>query len=67
LANILAKPLIALAGELARRVKPGGAVVLAGILQSQADEVRAAYAPWFDFSADGVREDWARLNGRKRP
>jgi ribosomal protein L11 methyltransferase len=67
LANILAKPLIGLAPELARRVRTSGSIVLAGILQSQADEVRAAYAPWFDFSADGQREDWSRLNGRKRP
>lgn len=66
LANILAKPLIGLAPELARRIRAGGSIVLAGILQSQADEVRAAYAPWFDFAADGVREDWARVNGIRR-
>jgi ribosomal protein L11 methyltransferase len=66
LANILAKPLIELAPILSRQVKPGGAIVLAGILQSQADEVRAAYAPWFDFAADGLREDWARVYGTRR-
>ena len=66
LANILARPLIQLAPELARRLRPGGSIVLAGVLRTQADEVRAAYAPWFDFEPDGEREDWARINGVKR-
>jgi ribosomal protein L11 methyltransferase len=66
LANILARPLIQLAPELARRLRSGGSIVLAGVLQTQADEVRAAYAPWFEFEPDGQREEWARINGVKR-
>jgi ribosomal protein L11 methyltransferase len=66
LANILARPLIELAPLLARRLRPGGGIVLAGVLQSQAEEVRAAYAPWIEFEPDGVREEWARINGVKR-
>lgn len=66
LANILAKPLIALAPMLCRQLRRGGSIVLAGVLRSQADEVRAAYAPWCDFEEDGTQEDWARINARKR-
>jgi ribosomal protein L11 methyltransferase len=45
LANILAKPLVLLAPLLCRHVAPGGQLVLAGILERQADELTAAYAP----------------------
>ncbi|HLL12723.1 MAG TPA: 50S ribosomal protein L11 methyltransferase [Rubrivivax sp.] len=44
LANILATPLKLLAPLLAAHVAPGGWLVLAGILDRQADELRAAYA-----------------------
>jgi ribosomal protein L11 methyltransferase len=66
LANILAKPLITLAPILCRQLRRGGSVVLAGVLRSQADEVRAAYAPWCDFDEDATQEDWARISARKR-
>jgi len=66
LANILAKPLIALAPMLCRQLRHGGSIVLAGVLRSQADEVRAAYAPWCDFDQDETQEDWARISARKR-
>jgi len=66
LANILARPLMQLAPMLAQRVRGGGNIVLAGVLQTQADEVRSAYAPWFDFDDDGQQEDWARISGTRR-
>lgn len=66
LANILAGPLVILAERFAGRVKPGGTVVLSGILREQADEVRAAYEPWFDMAPTTVLEDWVRLEGRRR-
>ena len=66
LANILARPLIDLAPQLARTIKTGGAIVLAGLLDRQADEVRAAYAAWFDFEPDHSRDGWTRLSGRRR-
>ena len=50
-ANILARPLIALAPRFARLLCPNGRVVLSGILQEQADEVAQAYAPWFHMEA----------------
>ncbi len=67
LANILAGPLMSLAPLLAQHVTVGGWIVLAGLLQRQADEVREVYAPWFEFTAPGEREGWVRLNGRRRP
>jgi ribosomal protein L11 methyltransferase len=44
LANILATPLKLLAPLLAGHLAPGGALVLAGILERQAGELQAAYA-----------------------
>lgn len=66
-ANILTNPLKALAPLLAGRVRPGGQIVLSGILEAQADEVIAAYAPWFDLSLSGLEEGWALLAGARRP
>ena len=48
LANILATPLKLLAPLLAAHVAPGGWLVMAGILERQADDLTAAYAPWLD-------------------
>ncbi|MBI2382679.1 MAG: 50S ribosomal protein L11 methyltransferase [Gammaproteobacteria bacterium] len=66
LANILARPLVDLAPRLAPCVKPGGSIVMAGLLTRQADEVRAAYAPFVGFGAGAVRDDWQRLDGTRR-
>ena len=44
IANILAGPLIDLAPDFARAIAPGGTVVLAGLLDTQADSVIDAYA-----------------------
>ena len=65
LANILAQPLISLAAHLASRVKPGGDLVLSGILANQAREVMAAYEPWFTMDEPAQQEDWIRLTGRR--
>ncbi|MDX1456148.1 MAG: 50S ribosomal protein L11 methyltransferase [Marinobacter sp.] len=65
LANILAQPLISLAGHLASRVKPGGHLVLSGILSNQAREVMEAYEPWFTMDEPVQQEDWIRLTGRR--
>lgn len=45
IANILAGPLRELAPALMARMKPGGCLVLSGLLDVQADAVEAAYAP----------------------
>ncbi len=49
-ANILANPLRVLAPLLAAHTKPGGALVLAGILDPQADEIIGIYREWFDLA-----------------
>ncbi len=66
LANILAGTLCRLAGDFAQWVRPGGDVVLAGILNDEVPEVTAAYTPWFDVTRFGSRDDWAALSGRRR-
>ncbi|KEZ77391.1 50S ribosomal protein L11 methyltransferase [Salinisphaera hydrothermalis] len=65
LANILAKPLIALAPTLTELAAPGAPVVLAGLLTRQIDDVMAAYDPAFTFEAPVVEDDWARLVGQR--
>lgn len=66
LANILAEPLEALAPVLAALVRPGGNIVLSGLLTHQASRVAAQYAPWFDIGPVSVRDDWARIDGVRR-
>lgn len=63
LANILAGVLVRLAPEFARRVKPGGRLVLSGILESHVDAVQAAFARDFRFESLHRREDWVLLEG----
>jgi ribosomal protein L11 methyltransferase len=65
-ANILAHPLIVLAPLLARLTAQGGRLALAGLLTAQAGEVRAAYAPWFDFEAPEEEQGWALVSGLRR-
>jgi ribosomal protein L11 methyltransferase len=65
LANILAGPLCELAPQFASRVRPGGTVVLAGLLEAQAPEVTFAYRACFDMQPFGTREGWVGLSGRR--
>ena len=65
-ANILAGPLVSLAGQLTSLVKPGGRLALSGILAEQAEEVRAAYADAFELEPTAEREGWVRISGRRR-
>jgi ribosomal protein L11 methyltransferase len=58
LANILARPLTLLAPLLAAHVAPGGSLVLAGILERQADELRAAYAPHCALDVTDREDGW---------
>ena len=66
LANILANPLMQLAQQLAQRVRPGGQLVLSGILSAQAGEVRACYRQWFSLSETQALDGWVRLHGVRR-
>jgi len=66
LANILCGPLCDLAPRFAALTRPGGKIVLAGLLSAQADEVAHAHAPWFDISPFASRDGWTALTGSRR-
>jgi ribosomal protein L11 methyltransferase len=63
LANILAKPLTLLAPLLAAHLTADGHLVLAGILERQADELREAYAPWCALHIDDAEDGWILMVG----
>jgi len=65
LANILATPLKLLAPLLAGHVAPGGHLVLAGILSRQADELKAAYAPWLALDVADSEDGWILMTARR--
>jgi ribosomal protein L11 methyltransferase len=60
-ANILAGPLIELAPDFAHALAPGGAVLLAGLLDTQADAVVAAYEALGLTLADRGSGEWPVL------
>lgn len=66
IANILSNPLKVLAPMLAARVRPGGQIVLSGILAAQAEEMRALYGEWFAMLPAILDAGWACLTGVKR-
>lgn len=66
LANILANPLKALAPALTRHTRSDGHLVLAGLLDEQADELIDIYAPWFDLQRWRTSEGWTCLAGKRR-
>jgi ribosomal protein L11 methyltransferase len=67
-ANILAGPLIRLAPALRRRITAHGALVLAGILASQAREVSAVYATaGFGLERRDLSNGWATLTLVRNP
>lgn len=61
-ANILANPLIQLSANLTNLLKPTGSLVLAGLLDEQATQVREAY-PSIQFDTDESKDGWTRLSG----
>jgi ribosomal protein L11 methyltransferase len=64
LANILATPLKLLAPLLCGHVQPGGDLVLAGILERQADELKEAYAPWCALTVSDSEDGWILMTAR---
>jgi ribosomal protein L11 methyltransferase len=64
-ANILSNPLKVLAPLIAGQVRGGGQVALAGILTAQAQEVAAAYRPWFDIRVVSDLDGWSCLAGTR--
>lgn len=65
IANILAMPLKLLAPLLCAHVEPGGHLILAGILSRQAEELKAAYAPWLALSVSDEQEGWILMTATR--
>lgn len=64
-ANILSNPLKVLAPMLSGRVRPGGQLVLSGILERQAEEVARFYAPWLPMHVWQAQDGWVCLVGER--
>ena len=58
LANILATPLKVLAPLLCSHVAPGGSLIMAGILERQAEELTMAYAPYCRLAVADSEDGW---------
>ena len=65
-ANILASPLKLLAPLLCAHVAPGGHLILAGILSRQADDLKAAYAPWLALEVSDEEDGWILMTAQRR-
>jgi len=65
-ANILARPLMRLAPEMARHLAPGGSIILSGILDRQRDAVVAAYVGQdFRHMRTTHREGWVTIHMKR--
>ena len=65
LANILATPLKVLAPLLHSYVADGGQLVLAGILERQAQELKDAYAPYLALTVADTEDGWILMTGAR--
>ena len=65
LANILATPLKVLAPLLCSYVGEGGHLVLAGILERQAQELQEAYAPWIRLDVSDAEDGWILMTATR--
>lgn len=66
LANILSQTLISLAPRLAALVRPGGDLVLSGILKEQVEQCLTGYRPWFDIRDPANSGEWVCLHGVRK-
>ena len=61
-ANILANPLQVLAPAIAAHLAPNAGLALSGILERQANDVIASYAPWIHLEQVDTHEGWVLLS-----
>ena len=66
IANILANPLVELAGRLTGQLLSGGHIIMTGVMNDQAETVMAAYRDVIEFDAPVVRDEWVLLAGKKQ-
>jgi ribosomal protein L11 methyltransferase len=64
-ANILSSALSVLAPLLASYCSPKGKIALSGILESQENQIKKIYAPWFTFEQTLKNNGWVCLSGVK--
>ena len=65
LANILAEPLLELRDHFCDLIKPGGTIILSGILDRQSEHLQRAYGANFHLAAPVVENEWVLLTGRR--
>lgn len=66
LANILFKPLMGLADVMASTVKPGGCLILSGILEDQMEALQLRYNQYFEFAPGQATDGWALMTATRR-
>jgi ribosomal protein L11 methyltransferase len=64
-ANILANPLQVLAPAISSYLKKGSFLALSGILERQAKDVIAVYAPWVHLHIENTVDGWVLLVGQQ--
>jgi ribosomal protein L11 methyltransferase len=65
LANILAEPLIALAPRIAELVRPGGRIMLSGILKTQLEALQSVYRSRFKLDPARCRGEWLGISATR--
>lgn len=65
LANILAGPLMDLATRFSALVRPGGKILLSGILLSQLNDIQSVYSEYFELEPASYRDDWVCIAGSR--
>jgi ribosomal protein L11 methyltransferase len=65
IANILSNPLKVLAPLLCSLVKPGGYIILSGVLERQIEEVSACYSPYIALKPWRILDGWVCLEGHR--
>ena len=66
IANITADILIRLCEKLTSYVKDGGVVIVSGIINARADDVKNAYCKYFDEIRTEKKGEWQAMSFRKR-
>ncbi|MGF1903700.1 50S ribosomal protein L11 methyltransferase [Aliivibrio salmonicida] len=65
-ANILAAPLRELSSIITAHVKPGGALAMSGVLDTQANNVASYYSDNFTLDVIAEQQEWCRISGIKK-
>ncbi|MFT5278132.1 MAG: ribosomal protein L11 methyltransferase [Glaciecola sp.] len=66
IANILAAPLKELCQTISDYCAPNGQLVMSGVLQEQAEQVKSYYQEAFTFQATEIEGEWVRLTATKK-